>query len=105
MKKEIFATVHELKRLLASAVPLVDVRVFGSYARGEEESDSDLDVFIEIETLSRQSKKIIRELSWRIGLEHGMVISPLIFGRYEIERSPLRSSPIIENIMREGISV
>jgi hypothetical protein len=38
-------------------------------------------------------------------LETGIVVTTLLFSRYEIENSALRSSPIIRVIMEEGVSV
>jgi uncharacterized protein len=96
---------RRLKRLLEPKVTLVDIRIFGSCARGDDQADSDIDIFIEVETLTAQAKKAIRALSWQVGLEQGLVISPLIFSRDEIEQSPMKSSPIVANILREGVSV
>jgi uncharacterized protein len=81
------------------------MRVFGSCARDEDTPDSDIDIFIEVEHLTQQVKEKIREISWSLGLENTAVISTLIYSRNELENSPLRSSPIVENILREGIKV
>jgi uncharacterized protein len=105
MKPVHLATARKLKNLLETAVPLVDMRIFGSCARGEDQADSDIDIFVEVETLTAQAKKTIKAFSWQVGIEQGIVISPLIFSRDEIERSPMRASPIVSSIMQEGISV
>ena len=94
---------RELKTRLMPAVDILDFRMFGSCARGQYGEDSDIDVYIEIEQLTRKAKQTIRDISWTVGLEREAVISPLIFSRDEIENSPLRESPIVENILREGI--
>ena len=44
--------VREFRRRLEAIVPVLDLRVFGSRARGEATFGSDLDVFIEVEQLS-----------------------------------------------------
>lgn len=105
MKERYFSIANKIKTALAKDIPVISLRIFGSCAREEEQFDSDLDVFIEVETLSQQSKKRIRDISWQIGLDTETVISPLIFSRDEIENSPLRSSPIVQNIMQEGIAI
>ncbi len=96
---------RELKPQLAGQTDLVDFRVFGSRARGDADEFSDLDVFVEVAALSREIKENIFELSWDLGFRNGVIISPLIVSRYEIEKTALRSSPIIRNIIRDGIAV
>ena len=95
----------ELKEKLSQKVILLDMRIFGSRARGDADEFSDLDVFIETETLDRETKEIIKEITWEIGLENMMVISPLIFSKDELTNSPLKSSPIVKSIMSEGIRI
>jgi len=95
----------ELKRRLSGAVDLIDFRVFGSRARGDAVEFSDMDVFIEVEVLSKQIKTEIRDIAWEVGMENSLYISPIIFTRSEIEDSPLRSSFIVSNIREEGVTV
>lgn len=94
-----------LKQRLAGAVSLVDFRVFGSRARGDADEYSDMDVFVEVETLDKTLKERIMDISWEVGFENFMVVSPLIFTRSELENSPLRSSPIVKAIVAEGVAV
>lgn len=93
----------EFKSKLAEAVELIDFKVYGSKARGDEDEFSDLDVFIEVASLDRKTKDLIDEIAWEVGLENLIVISPLVFTEDEIENSPLRASPILININEEGI--
>lgn len=48
VKEEIFATIAETLRRLFG-VRLVSVKVFGSYAAGEETPDSDVDILVVLE--------------------------------------------------------
>jgi predicted nucleotidyltransferase len=96
---------QELKRRLAKQTTLIDFKVYGSRARGDADESSDMDVFVEVALLSPEIKEKIYELSWELGFRNGMVISPLIVSQYEIEKTALRSSSIIRNIVREGIAV
>ncbi|NJD36719.1 MAG: nucleotidyltransferase domain-containing protein [Geobacter sp.] len=96
----------ELKKRLTDAVPLVDFKVFGSRARGDARWDSDFDIFIEVETINPEIKQTIRDISWDVGFENDcVVITPLIFSRYELEKSALRASSIVQVIQEEGIPV
>ncbi len=95
----------ELKRRLLKSVPLLDLRVFGSRARGDSDEYSDLDVFILVEQIDEESEQKIRDIVWEVGFENFMVISALIFTRYEVENTPLRSSQIVHNIQEDGIRI
>ena len=95
----------ELKQRLAGQAELVDFKVFGSRARGDAEETSDMDVFVEVESLTPDVKERIHVLTWEVGFKHFMVISPLVVSRYELEKTPLRSSSIIRSIAREGVAV
>jgi predicted nucleotidyltransferase len=86
-------------------VELIDFRVYGSRARGDDEEFSDLDVFIEVASLDQKTKDLISDIAWEVGLENLIVISPLVFTLDEVEKSPLRVSPILVNINEEGIRV
>jgi predicted nucleotidyltransferase len=95
----------DLKNRLASAVSLVDFRVFGSRARGDADEYSDMDVFVEVERLDKSLKERIMDIAWEVGFENFLVIAPLIFSRDELENSPLRASSIVKAIENEGVPV
>lgn len=97
---------QELKNRLSSIVTLVDFKVFGSRARGDADEYSDLDVFLEVETLDNELKNKISDIAWDVGFHNDCIhISPLIFTRYELEESPLRISSIVQVINDEGVRV
>jgi predicted nucleotidyltransferase len=105
MNNKDYETARTLKERLSGVVGLVDFRVFGSRARGDEDEYSDLDVFVEVEQISRQLSDIISDIVWETGFENNILISPLIFTRDDIENSPMGESPIVINVMRQGIRV
>ena len=95
----------QLKGLLQQEVELNEIRIFGSRAGDSFSEESDIDVYIQVDTTSREIKDKIRELCWYVSYEYGVVISPLIFSKDEVENSPLKSSPIIKNIYSDGIAI
>lgn len=105
MTQKDYEIARQLKDRLAEIVHLIDFRVFGSRARGDADEYSDMDVFIEVDNLDKQIKKKIRHIVWELGFENSIYIAPLIFTRSEIEDSPLKASPILENINEEGVKV
>ncbi|OHB38379.1 MAG: hypothetical protein A2Y09_09610 [Planctomycetes bacterium GWA2_39_15] len=105
MKPKDYEIAKILKERLSEVVNLIDFRVFGSRARGDADDLSDMDVFLEVESLDKELKEKISDIVWEVGFENFVVISPLIFTKDEIENSPIRSSPIVKNISKEGIKI
>ncbi|MBI5696094.1 MAG: nucleotidyltransferase domain-containing protein [Nitrospirae bacterium] len=105
MNEKDLKVAEALKRKLSEAVDLVDFKVFGSRARGDADEYSDMDVFVEVESIDRELEKKISEISWEVGFENEVVISVLTFTRDELENSPLRASPIVQCIAEEGVRV
>lgn len=94
---------HEFQRRLALVVPILDLRVFGSRARGNAAPDSDLDIFIEVETLTPQLRQQISEIAWEVGFEFDRVISTIVATRDQLEHGAMGANPLILNIEREGV--
>ncbi len=98
-------TAKELKKRVSNLTPLLDFRLFGSRARGDADDYSDMDIFMEFETVDKELRNRVKKAAWEMTLESGIVVTTLLFSRHEIEDTPLRSSPIIRVIMEEGLPV
>jgi predicted nucleotidyltransferase len=105
MKDLYYEIGSKIKNNIKKEYDLIDIRVFGSCARDEATVYSDIDVFIEVRELNSKIKKRIREIVWELGLEYQVVISALIFSKYELESTPMKYSQIVENIYFEGVCV
>ena len=96
---------QRVKQAVQEVEPEADIVLYGSRARGDADEFSDMDIFIEFETVDRELRTKVKNAAWEMTLETGIVVTTLLFSRYEIEESPLRSSPIIRVIMEEGVPV
>jgi predicted nucleotidyltransferase len=95
----------ELREELVPKYPIIDIRLYGSKARGEGRQDSDLDVMIEIPDYDRAMVAEIDDIIYRINLEHDVFISALFFGKDELVEGPMSEAPIYKVIQREGVSL
>lgn len=83
---------------------LVNVLLYGSYARGEQRQDSDIDVAVILKGNINPFKVIdrITEFSYDLSLKYSILLS--IHPISEIDFIS-RNSPFILNLREEGISI
>jgi len=102
LKKNEERALKVLKEELSRRFNVIDMRVFGSKARGEDTPESDIDVMIEIDEFNPIIRSQIYDIVFKINLENDTFITTTIFSRKEIEEGPLSESPIYKAILREG---
>jgi len=105
MNKKNLAVARKLKKKLKGRISLYEMRVFGSWARGDARHDSDLDVYLEVGSLTRRERRLISEIAWEVGFQHNIVIAPVVFPREAVQKGPLSASPLYKVIQKEGILV
>jgi len=94
---------NDLKQSLDHDFQLVDLRLYGSKARGTADSDSDIDVMIELEELTPTFYDKVFDLVFDVNIRHGVFISAVLFGRKELEDGPMSASPLFKAIERDGV--
>jgi len=104
-KEELKSIIQEFKdeiRAIAGA-NLKRVLLFGSYARGDAEEGSDIDLLLifEDEVLSDTRRKI-RAFSNSLSLKYDVVISEFLFTEDDFKKY---KTPFLLNVKKEGISV
>ena len=96
---------NELQTKIAEKYSLVDFKLYGSKAIGDDVPCSDLDVMIVLENCSPAIESQIDDLVFDINLKYDCLITALFFGQAEIATGSLSESPIYKKIMQEGIRV
>ena len=93
-----------IKKSVSASDPGATLILFGSYARGDNNDDSDIDLLILIdkEKVTREDKIKITYPLYDIFFATGVLISPMVYSRnfWQIEH---KVTPFYENVKREGI--
>jgi predicted nucleotidyltransferase len=82
---------------------LVEVRLFGSCARGEMREDSDVDVAVILERVDGRTKRDVIDLSADVGLAHSVLLSATVLDRATFERWRRQERALVLDIEREGV--
>lgn len=107
--QDVTAIVTELGSRIALLFPQdkIETILFGSYARGDADSGSDIDVLFLVDA----SRQDISDRNWQIGdlaaellMKHGIVVSPLVENREYFNRN-LKVLPFYRNVVREGVRI
>lgn len=106
LKDSELAAIRKLKEALARSFGLVEMKLIGSKARGDAGAESDIDLVITLkgEHDWRLDFKIY-DLCFEIGLEHDVVLQPVIYSEKELNSDLTRVTPFYQAVAREGILV
>lgn len=82
---------------------LLDLRLFGSYARGDWGPDSDVDVLVVILELSRAEQREVFDLGYDVSMELQVPLAPLALSSEEYALLRSRELRIVREIDRDGV--
>ncbi|WP_099210032.1 nucleotidyltransferase family protein [Thermococcus henrietii] len=103
-REELLEILREVKEKLIEILgdDLVEVILFGSYARGEAKEDSDVDVIVMVRRrLTLEEHDQLSEITEEYVLEKGLVVSLIV---YPINPR-MEHDPLIQNVYAEGVKV
>lgn len=107
--QEVAKIVAKLRGGIAQLFPQnnIETILFGSYARGDADLGSDIDVLFLVD----ESRQNISSLNWKAGnlaaeflLDYGVVVSPIVENR-EYFNANLRLFPFYRSIDSEGVRI
>ncbi|MGB9793200.1 MAG: nucleotidyltransferase domain-containing protein [Thermacetogeniaceae bacterium] len=97
--------VLELKEALQEMLGnrLAGLYLFGSKARGDYSSDSDIDIAVIVRGLTKELKRAVFDKAADIELENDVYLSTLVLSEEEFELLKKRERRIALDIEREGV--
>ncbi|MFQ5814468.1 MAG: nucleotidyltransferase domain-containing protein [Anaerolineae bacterium] len=97
--------VEEFKRRLLAKLPgqVKDIILFGSKARGDDHSGSDIDLLVIVDRRTPEADDVISDITADTLLEKRIDISALDFTRDEIAEWSAIGTPLMRNVAAEGI--
>jgi predicted nucleotidyltransferase len=98
-----FEAVNQLCRQYAddvrSAMPVDKVMLFGSYAKGTADEQSDIDICFFLDNYGgKRRMDIMRDLFWLMHRYKGIYFEPIVFETSELDND----NPFVKEILRTG---
>lgn len=108
-EKNLEALLNELVNIYKSVYSdeIVKIVLYGSYARGTNQPDSDVDIVAIVKGQRQELQSKLREvwdMSWKLELKYEKIVSPTVIPYDEFEEYK-EALPYYRNIEREGITL
>lgn len=96
--------INRVKNSVRLVMPDATVILYGSFARGDNKPDSDIDLLILLNKpeVTRDDEKKVKYPLYEIEFDTGTIISPLVLSKQDWEGRH-KITPFYENIGKEGI--
>ena len=96
----------ELKKNLLKLFPITTIILYGSYARREQDGESDIDLLIVTErVLLRHERNTITDIVFEINLKYDTNFSTLVVDNDSWESGYFTVLPIKQEILKDGVKL
>ena len=94
----------KIRKSIKSIEPDATIILYGSFARGEEKNESDIDILVLLDKnkVTWDDEKKVKYPLYDIEFEIGKIISPLVLSKKDWEKRH-RITPFYENVIKEGV--
>ena len=88
------------KKQVEKKYRIIEIRLFGSSARGDNTKISDIDIMVKLPVVSRKIEEDLFNIAYELELENDCLIDIIA-----LPNNMDRDLPIVTNIEREGITI
>jgi predicted nucleotidyltransferase len=104
MDRERKKIVKELRERIADQFPVREIRVFGSSARGDNKKESDIDVWVCLAELNRETEEALFDIAYDMELKYDCLIDLIAVSEQDLN-GKIGIAPIQKNILTEGVAI
>lgn len=96
-KKQAIELAKQYKSLVSSALPITAMYLYGSYSKGCQTDNSDIDIAVIVDSLS-DDYFADTPLLWKLRRKISLLIEPVLLDSND-------NSPLYQDIIRSGIAI
>jgi len=96
---------EEICSKLGEKSEIAMMKVYGSWVKGTETPESDLDICFMLKKRNKNLVKEIDNILFDIGLNNDIVISPVYFFKEDINKKIYEFSPFYNAVMKSGVDL
>lgn len=97
-KDKIVTITREFKKAVEQKYTIIEMKLFGSSARGDFSKSSDIDIMIRLPKVNRTIEEDIFDMAYDLELKYECLIDVIVLAQNTND-----NIPIYKNILKEGI--
>ncbi len=90
----------QFKQMIEEKYNIVDMKLFGSSARGDFSKSSDIDILVRLPKVDRNIEEELFDIAYDLELEYDCLIDVIVLPENMVDTIPL-----YQNIEKEGVAI
>lgn len=99
-KDKVDIVTKQFKEAIEKKYHVVDMKLFGSFARGDFSKDSDIDILVRLKKVDRKIEEDLFDIAYDLELEHDCLIDVIVLPE-DLEKT----IPLFQHIEKEGVQI
>ena len=99
-KDKVAAIAKQFRQTVEKKYNIIEMKLFGSFARGDYSKTSDIDLMVRLPKVDRKIEEDLFNIAYDLELEHDCVIDVIV-----LPQNLGNNTMIYQNIQKEGIAI